>query len=477
MNNITAGCQRFLLACVAAYGTCAWAQQNVDNDLPDPAVSPRVDTYRLESFLPSAEQGEQFVDAGSAMPAQFIHDTLPDFMGRQWTSVVRTYWSYPIPGNGPLPAAGGGMQTLLGNFENHVEGAIMAHPAGAGQLGTGAFWNVASTFGTYPLAILSAVPPLGSAIGAIGNTILNAGSFLIPNLAAIAGSFGNFLTDWAPGLPPVYQVSIDYFKVGVSQPAFANDMHSIWRPVRQTVGDTAHQTFGPIREEVGSTLKGIFGPVRSLVKGAVDQGIDSFKGALANFSGKTCRLSYAEKVAQAWPPAMEAGFDCGGVTKLRMYVDVGANFKGAGAGYMPLMYDPFSGDWSTYLGLSPSSVFFAFLPNQPLSSPIWYDSATGQWVSYVGASTFLPYLAIVNPQGGKTVWYDTATGQWYWAAGLEANLLQSVIAPFPYTLQPKESLVVTIDSLKNRDDLHRLAQSINYHGLCMAVHPDGEGCQ
>ena len=102
-------------------------------------------------------------------------------------------------------------------------------------------------------------------------------------------------------------------------------------------------------------MRGIFGPVRSLVRGAIEQGRDVLKGAIANISGRECHLSYAQTVSTSWPPATEAGFDCGGVTNLRMYVDVGANFEGSQPGYMPVWYDSFSGQWVSYVGLTPLS--------------------------------------------------------------------------------------------------------------------------
>lgn len=362
------------------------------------SVPAAVDTATLAGFLPPADPGLEFVDAGSAMPPDFIRQSMPDVLGRQWASVVRTYWSYPIPGLGALPPESG-LAAVPENILHHIETALIADPGGAFQVGFTAAGNslIASVTG-----ISTYLPYLGY-------------------LVSIPGGLANILTDWAPGVPPVYQVSIDYFKVGELQPAVADAARETFGPVRATVGEAVHSVTDPVRATVGGALRGIFGPVRSTVRTAIDQGLDSVKNTLSSSTGSECRLAYAEEVtlfpvdpatlppdqppSAPWPPAMEAGFDCAGVMNRRMYVDVGAGFAGAGDGVMPIWYDPFTGQWADYVGIGITSV---------LSPTI--------------------------------------------AAG------------------PTESLVVTIDSVKSRDDLHRLAQSIDYQGLCWAVHPDGEGC-
>ncbi len=402
-----------LLGAVAA--GMGLASQVHAQDVPD--VPPGVATATLAGFLPAADPGLEFVDAASAMPADFIRQSLPDALGRQWLNVSRTYWSYPIPpGLGALPPESSGLLAVPENMLHHAEAAVMAHPGGALQAGIGAFVNVGSS-------VITLIPGLGTVVGSTLTILSNVGA---PVFGAL-GNFANVLIDWAPGLPPVYQVSIDYFKVGEVQPAVADAARDTFGPVRATVGGAVHSVTDPLRATVGGAVHSVTDPVRAAVGGAVHSVTDAVRSAIADAAnsatGSACRLTYTEEVnlfpvdpatlppdqpqPAPWPPAVEAGFDCGGVMNRRMSVIVGAGFAGGEeAGLVPIWYEPF----------------------------------TAQWVDYVGT-------------------------------GLLTSLLNPTLAA-----APAESLVVTIDSVKSSEDLHRLAQSIDYRGLCLAVHPDGEGC-
>ena len=198
--------------------------------------------------------------------------------------------------------------------------------------------------------------------------------------------------------------------------------------VSGVVNSTVAPAVAPVRELAGGFLRGVFGPIRGAIRGVVDQGVAAINDALATVlpggSSGSCRLSYAEEAqvnpGQDWPPAMEAGFDCAGSTLLSLTVDVGARFEESN-GLYPVIYEPFTGAWQSYIGLPPGII--EDLP--------------------VDFLTLIAEGVVLGPEGRKV---------------------------------PQENLVVTIDGVKSRDTLYEMARSIDYVGLCRTVHPDGSGC-
>lgn len=353
-----------------------------------PQAAP-VRAAQLASFLPAAPG--QSVDAASAMPPELVADIVPDALGRQWVSVVRTYWDQPIPGLDGLPATGSPTD-VLANLVHHMQTGLVAHP------------------GSAPAAVLA---PLGL-IPEYGLIIVELADYTLGTAMNLLDAF----TDYAPGVPSPYQVSIDYFKVGDVQPMVSGMVHS-----------TVVPAVAPARELAGGFLRGVFGPIRGTIRGVVDQGIAAINDMLGSMlpggSNGSCRLSYAEQVqvnpGQSWPPAVEAGFDCAGSTLLTLSVDVGASFDETG-GLYPVVYEPFTGAWQSYIGIPPAAI--EELPTAFLD----------------------PVLegALLGPQGRKI---------------------------------PRENLVVTFDGVKSRETLYEMARSIDYAALCRTVHPDGAGCQ
>jgi hypothetical protein len=354
------------------------------------------------------------VDAGSAMPPDSLTGTdmdgfmaytglnLPhaaDVLGRQWTSVVRTYWDLPLYGMGEIPVdvpssfIPGLIHTAVGNpygiiallttiipnllpelseqnalpnqlffnFLNHMQAGLVAHPGASLRLG------------------LSTIRSIYGAMGRPGLSYL-----------PLAGYGLNLLTDFVPGGPSVYQVQIDYFKVGTARP-------------------TPPQVTAPLREMSGGFLRGVFGPIRGMAQQARQEGVEAVASQLV---GASCTLRYTQDVALAsgsnWPPAQEMGFECAGVARRNLVVDVGADFPLAQEGWIPVWYDPFTGNWNDY----------------------------------------------TSPSG----------------------FLRSVLMGMMPQRIPQESLVVTISDVKDRQQLLTLGRSIDYRGLCWAVHPDGAGC-
>jgi hypothetical protein len=353
-----------LTGAVACAGTMAVV-------IPGQAAGVRLST--LEGFLPSAEATTQYVDAGSAMPPDVLSGTdlagfealtgldipqVQDVLGRQWASVVRTYWSYPVPGLGEIPSnisstflpgllhAGlgdpYGLVSLLAsivpnlvpelsalpiptlfNYLNHMETGLVAHPGAAMRHG------------------LKTIRGIYGAVGRPGLSYL-----------PLAGYGLNLLTDWVPGVPPIYQVQIDYFKVGTA------------RPVPHVAA--------PMREMAGGFLRGVFGPVRGLVQQVRHEGASA---VASQAIGASCTLRYTQDVALVsgsnWPPAQEVGFECAGVAHRNLVVNVGSEFPLAQEDWISVWYDPFTGDWNHYT--SPSgllmSVLMGALPERiPLES-------------------------------------------------------------------------------------------------------------
>ena len=406
MRNIVFSGSSMMKRMLAGAMTCAGVLLVV---LPGQAAGVRLAT--LEDFLPPAEGSIQFVDAGSAMPPDVLSGTdlagfeelvgldipqVQDVLGRQWASVVRTYWSYPIPGLGEIPSdipstflpdllhAGLGNPyglfsllasiipnllpelsalpiPILFNFLNHMETGLVAHPGAALRYG------------------LKTIRGIYGAVGRPGLSYL-----------PLAGYGFNLLTDWVPGIPPIYQVQIDYFKVGTARP-------------------TPPQVTAPLREMSGGFLRGVFGPIRGMAQQARQEGAEAVASQLV---GASCTLRYTQDVALAsgsnWPPAQEMGFECAGVARRNLVVDVGADFPLAQEGWIPVWYDPFTGNWNDY----------------------------------------------TSPSG----------------------FLRSVLMGMMPQRIPQESLVVTISDVKDRQQLLTLGRSIDYRGLCWAVHPDGAGC-
>lgn len=377
--------------------------------LPGQAADVRLAT--LEGFLPAAAAPVQFVDAGSAMPPDsltgsdldgFMEYTglnLPhagDVLGRQWTSVVRTYWDLPMYGAGEIPPdvpssfipgllhAGLGnpygiaalLTTIIPNllpelsalptqmvfnYLNHMQAGLVAHPGEALRLG------------------LHTIRGIYGAMGRPGLSYL-----------PVAGYGFNLFTDFMPGGPSVYQVQIDYFKVG-------------------TARLTPPQVIAPMREMAGGFLRGVFGPMRGMAQQIYQAGTEAVASQLV---GSSCTLRYTQDVAvgpgTAWPPAQEMGFECAGVARRNLVVDVGVDFPLAQEGWISVWYDPFTGNWSDY----------------------------------------------TSPTG----------------------FLRSVLMGMIPEHIPQESLVVTVSDVKDREQLLALGRSIDYRGLCWAVHPDGAGC-
>ena len=375
-----------------------------------PGQAAEVRLATLEGFLPAAEAPLQFVDAGSAMPPDSLTGTdLDDFMaytglnlphagdvlGRQWASVVRTYWDLPLLGPGEIPPdvassfIPGLLHTAVGNpyglvamltsiipnllpelealptqlvfnFFYHIEAGLLAHPGAAMRLGLRTMRGIYGAMGRPGLSYLP-----------------------------VAGYGFNLLTDFLPGGPSVYQVQIDYFKVG-------------------TARLTPPQVTAPIREMAGGFLRGVFGPMRDMAQRVYQDGAEAVASQLV---GSSCTLRYTQDVtvgSGSWPPAQEMGFECAGVASRNLVVDVGADFPLAQEGWVSVWYDPFTGNWSDY----------------------------------------------VTPSG----------------------LLRSVLMGVVPERIPQESLVVTISDVKDRDQLLDIGRSIDYRGLCWAVHPDGAGC-
>lgn len=354
---------------------------------PAPQEAP-VRAAQLSSFLPAAPG--QSVDAASSMPPELVGTIVPDALGRKWVSVVRTYWDLPIPGLGELPD-GSSPTAILTNMLHHMQTGLVANP------------------GSAPAAVLA---PLGL-IPEYGLIIVELADYTLGTALSLLDTF----TDYVPGVPSPYQVSIDYFKVGDVQPM-----------VSGVVNSTVVPAVAPVRELVGGFLRGVFGPVRGLVRGVVDQGVAAINEVLATAlpggSSGSCRLSYAQEVqvipGWSWPPAVEAGFDCAGSTLLSMTVDVGASFDES-SGLYPVIYEPFTGAWQGYIGIPPAII-------EELPVAILEPIAEGMGL---------------GPEGRKI---------------------------------PRENLVVTFDGVKSRETLYEMARSIDYVGLCRTVHPDGSGC-
>ena len=235
MRNIVFSGSSMMKRMLAGAMTCAGVLLVV---LPGQAAGVRL--AALEDFLPPAEGSIQFVDAGSAMPPDSLTGTdmdgfmaytglsLPhagDVLGRQWTSVVRTYWDLPLYGMGEIPVdvpssfIPGLIHTAVGNpygiiallttiipnllpelseqnalpnqlffnFLHHMQAGLVAHPGASLRLG------------------LSTIRSIYGAMGRPGLSYL-----------PLAGYGFNLLTDFMPGGPSVYQVQIDYFKVGTA---------------------------------------------------------------------------------------------------------------------------------------------------------------------------------------------------------------------------------------------------------------------
>ena len=148
---------------------------------------------QLASFLPAAPG--QSVDAASSMPPELVGSILPDALGRKWVSVVRTYWDLPLPGLGELPA-GSSPTAILTNMLHHMQTGLVAHPGDA------------------PAAVLA--PAL--LVPTYGGYIVDIADYTLGTVLSLLDAF----TDYVPGVPSPYQVSIDYFKVGDVQP------HGLW---------------------------------------------------------------------------------------------------------------------------------------------------------------------------------------------------------------------------------------------------------
>jgi hypothetical protein len=202
-----------------------------------------------------------------------------------------------------------------------------------------------------PAALIGAIAgaALGGNVGdTAGGLIGSIGSSLIPGLLggkeAGTADISQFISaadqsSTGPAISPVYKITINYLEVPQDGAAVAIPK----RPV--TLEKLTHGQVNPSLnammngDDPNTPVLGIVDPVyalaRDMAKQAHGDAVIQEKDLTVQINGQQCRLSFSreydigKELGMLWhvnvlPKAIEAGFDCLGITSLRLYVDMGS---------------------------------------------------------------------------------------------------------------------------------------------------------